>query len=142
MHILVGALVGAVVGVAIAVIAAKAMKRPISWRALAVGAAGGAIAGAVTVATLGAGGSLATATVFRTAVMVETGELAASEAAKASPKTGTGSTAPSSSAGTEAAKKLKEASPPETHTPARRVETPPHVDPPAHSEGIVGVLGK
>ncbi len=142
MHILVGALVGAVVGVAIVVIAARAMKKPISWQAIAVGAGGGALAGAVTVATLGAGGSLATATVFRTAVMVGTGEVAASEAAKAAPKAAPGSPAPSASGGTEAAKKLKEASPPETHTPARTVETPPRVEPPAHSEGIVGVLGK
>ena len=65
IHIFIGAGIGAFLGAASVIILAKATGKPINWKSVAANALGGAVGGAITAATLGAG-SVASVGVART----------------------------------------------------------------------------
>jgi hypothetical protein len=81
MHILVGALIGCVCGVIGAVVMSVVFKRPLTWKTLAIGAVAGLVGGAITSATLGAGG-VAAATAVRTATAYVAGGTGGSAAGR------------------------------------------------------------
>src|SRR5687767_11649866 len=81
MHILVGAIFGVLCGVIGTVVVSLALGRPLRWRTIAAGAVGGLVGGAITAATLGAGGFVA-ATAARAATAYVAGGAGGTGAAR------------------------------------------------------------